>query len=68
MFKLAHKRSLALMGLLLLFALSVVSADYEEALNYFKSGKYVEAAAEFQTLVYNSPNCDSGYWMLGRCL
>jgi tetratricopeptide (TPR) repeat protein len=68
MFKIAHKRSLALMGLLLLFAVSVVSADYEQARNYFKSGKYVEAAAEFQTLVDNSPNWDSGYSQLGQCL
>jgi tetratricopeptide (TPR) repeat protein len=68
MFKIAHKRSVALMGLLLLFAVSVVSAEYEDALNYFKSGKYVEAAAEFQTLVDNSPSWDSGYWMLGRCM
>jgi tetratricopeptide (TPR) repeat protein len=68
MFKLARKRSLAFMGLMLLFAVTVASAEYEDALNYFKSGKYVEAAAEFQTLVDNSPNWDSGYWMLGRCL
>jgi tetratricopeptide (TPR) repeat protein len=68
MFNLAHKRGAALMGLLLLFSLSVAVADYEQALNYFKSGKYVEAAAEFQTLVDDSPNWDSGYWMLGRCL
>jgi tetratricopeptide (TPR) repeat protein len=68
MFDKVHKRGLALMGLLLLLTVGSAGADYDQALNYFKSGKYVEAAAEFQTLVDNSPNWDSGYWMLGRCL
>jgi len=61
-------RALALAALLVLPMASVARADFEEAMNYFKSGKYVEAAAEFQTLVDNSPNYDSGYYMLGLSL
>jgi len=61
-------RALALALLLVLPAASVARADFEQAMNYFKSGKYVEAAAEFQTLVDNSPNYDSGYYMLGLSL
>ena len=61
-------RALALAALLVLPTASVARADFEQAMNYFKSGKYVEAAAEFQTLVDNSPNWDSGYYMLGQSL
>ena len=61
-------RVLALITILALPVVSVARADFEQAMNYFKSGKYVEAAAEFQTLVDNSPNYDSGYYMLGLSL
>jgi superkiller protein 3 len=61
-------RAVALTAILVLLAASVAEADFEQAMNYFKSGKYVEAAAEFQTLVDNSPNYDSGYYMLGLSL
>jgi superkiller protein 3 len=66
--KKAGWRILVLLTILSLPAVSVVRADFEQAMNYFKSGKYVEAAAEFQTLVDNSPNYDSGYYMLGLSL
>jgi Flp pilus assembly protein TadD len=39
-----------------------------QGMSYFKSGKYAEAAAEFQTLVDGSPNYDYGYFMLGLSL
>ena len=60
--------AVAIAAILVLPLASVARADFEQAMNYFKSGKYVEAAAEFQTLVDNSPNYDSGYYMLGLCL
>lgn len=40
-------------------------ADYERGLSAFKSGKYAEAAAEFQALVDQSPSYAFGYYMLG---
>lgn len=46
---------------------SAVHAGYQEGLDYYKSGKYVEAAAEFQALVDQSPEYDSGYYLLGIC-
>ncbi len=39
---------------------------YQNGMNYFKSGKYVEAAAEFQALVDEAPSYDYGYFMLGN--
>ncbi|MBD3869078.1 MAG: tetratricopeptide repeat protein [Acidobacteria bacterium] len=39
---------------------------YQNGMNYFKSGKYVEAAAEFQALVDDAPAYDYGYFMLGN--
>jgi tetratricopeptide (TPR) repeat protein len=37
----------------------------DQGMTYFKSGKYAEAAAEFQNLVDGAPNYDFGYFMLG---
>lgn len=42
-------------------------ADLQRALGYFKGGKYMEAAAEFQALVDRSPDYDYGSFMLGNC-
>lgn len=39
---------------------------FQNGMNYFKSGKYVEAAAEFQALVDEAPAYDYGYFMLGN--
>jgi tetratricopeptide (TPR) repeat protein len=59
-------RLLAPLALLLVLAAAPVAlADYEQALSYFKAGKYVEAAAEFQALVDQSPSYDYGYYLLG---
>jgi len=68
MFNGVNWRVLALAALLVLPTASVARADFEQAMNYYKAGKYVEAAAEFQTLVDNSPNYDYGYHMLGVSL
>lgn len=50
-----------------LLALPVSAADYQEGINLYKSGKYAEAAAVFQTIVDDAPNYDYGYYMLGVC-
>jgi len=39
-----------------------------QGVSHFKSGKYAEAAAEFQTLVDLSPSYDYGHFMLGLSL
>jgi tetratricopeptide (TPR) repeat protein len=46
-------------------AVSGAWAGYEEGLQHFKAGKYMEAAAEFQALVDQSPEYDYGYYILG---
>jgi tetratricopeptide (TPR) repeat protein len=44
---------------------SLVHAGLDEAMNDFKAGRYVEAAAGFQALVNRAPSYDFGYFMLG---
>lgn len=44
---------------------SVSYADFESGLNYFKAGKYPEAAAEFQQIVNDSPDYHYGFYVLG---
>jgi len=44
-----------------------VRADQEQALNYFKAGKYLEAAGEFQALIDEHPDYAYAYFMLGNC-
>jgi tetratricopeptide (TPR) repeat protein len=65
MFRTGYKISLALAALLILVAVPAAAADFETAMNNFKSGKYVEAAAQFQEFVDQSPTYDFGYYMLG---
>jgi tetratricopeptide (TPR) repeat protein len=57
-------RSVAILALLALAGLPVL-ADLDQGMSYFKSGKFVEAVAEFQTLVDQSPSYDYGYFMMG---
>ena len=52
---------------LLLAAPGPAFAGYEEGGAYFKQGKYVEAAAEFEEVVNNAPDYHYGYYMLGNC-
>ena len=62
----AHAILAATLGAaLVLVAPLSARADFETGMNYFKSGKYVEAAAEFQALVDSSPEYDYGYFILG---
>lgn len=53
-------------SLLLAGAAMAQEEAYQNGMNYFKSGKYVEAAAEFQALVDDAPAYDYGYFMLGN--
>jgi tetratricopeptide (TPR) repeat protein len=64
------RHTLAIAALLaLVFAPAVWANDsLNQGLSHFKSGKYAEAAAEFQTLVDSSPSYDYGYFMLGLSL
>jgi len=64
------RRFLASAALLALaFSPAVWANDsLDQGLSHFKSGKYAEAAAEFQTLVDGSPGYDYGYFMLGLSL
>lgn len=58
-------RILAVAAVLTALAAAPALADFDQAMNYFKGGKYVEAAAEFQALVDSSPSYPYGYYMLG---
>lgn len=61
-----HNR-LLLVALVAALALPTVAlADFEQAMSHFKAGKFVEAAAEFQALVDQSPDYADGYQMLGH--
>jgi len=60
----ARRISLALLAVALV-AVPAQAADFEAAVANFKSGKYVEAAAQFQEFVDQSPTYDYGYYMLG---
>ena len=43
-------------------------ADTQEALEAFKAGRYLEAAAELQAVVDRSPGYAYGYFLLGHCM
>ncbi len=43
-------------------------ADFDQAMGYFKVGKYLEAAVQFQGMVDAAPGYDYGQYMLGECL
>jgi tetratricopeptide (TPR) repeat protein len=60
-----HVRILTLTLIVALLAVTAVQADLDQAMNYFKAGKYMEAASEFQAMVDAAPNYDFGYFMLG---
>jgi len=47
-------------------AIPATRADDPRGMEYFKAGRYAEAAAEFQSLVDQSPRYDYGYYMLGN--
>jgi tetratricopeptide (TPR) repeat protein len=43
-------------------------ADVDEALADFKAGRYLEASAEIQAVVDQTPAYDYGYFLLGHCM
>ena len=54
----------------LILALAIAPAamaDQEQALTYFKGGKYLEAAGEFQAIIDEHPDYAYAYFMLGNC-
>jgi tetratricopeptide (TPR) repeat protein len=53
--------------LLLLACLPAAQADQDQAMSYFNSGKYLEAAGEFQALADEHPDYAFAYFMLGNC-
>jgi cytochrome c-type biogenesis protein CcmH/NrfG len=53
---------------IVLGAAGAARADFDEAMGYFKAGKYLEAAAQFQGMVDATPAYDYGHYMLGHCL
>ena len=55
----------AMVAMLVLLAGPASLADLDQGMNYFKSGKFMEAAAEFQALVDQSPAYDFGFYMMG---
>ncbi len=61
------RKMIPLLGLLLLVPITFLYADYKLGIQYFKQGKFVEAASEFQAEVDMAPNYDYGYYMLGMC-
>jgi len=46
----------------------VAVADFDQALDYWNRGKYVEAAAGFQEIVDQQPEYDYGWFLLGMSL
>jgi tetratricopeptide (TPR) repeat protein len=60
-------RAAWLAAAVLLLAVGGAQAGFDEAMDYFKAGKYLEAAGEFQALVDEAPEYDYGYFMLGVC-
>ena len=45
----------------------VARADFETGMSHLRSGKYLEAASEFQALVDENPEYADGYHLLGIC-
>jgi tetratricopeptide (TPR) repeat protein len=56
------------LALLVLGAAGAARADFDQAMTYFKAGKFLEAAAAFQGMVDGAPSYDYGHYMLGHCL
>jgi len=56
----------ALLAIIVAITLAPVArADFDQALDHFKRGKYVEAAAGFQEIVDQQPEYDYGWFLLG---
>lgn len=58
----------AAVAALLLAEAAAARADFDQAMAYFRAGKFLEAAAQFQGMVDAAPTYDYGHYMLGHCL
>jgi tetratricopeptide (TPR) repeat protein len=56
------------LAVLFLLGAGAARADFDQAMGYFKAGKFLEAAAGFQGMVDGTPSYDYGHYMLGHCL
>ena len=63
-----HVLSIALAAVSCLALATTAQADLQTGMDYYKAGKYAEAAAEFQALVDGSPSYDFGHFMIGNSL
>ncbi|MGB5516183.1 MAG: tetratricopeptide repeat protein [Thermoanaerobaculia bacterium] len=57
-----------LLAVLLLGAVAVVEAGWDEGVAAFQAGNYTEAAKQFQTFVDERPDVFQGHYMLGQTL
>ncbi len=65
MTRVSHRLGASLVAVAIVLAGPAALADLDQGMTYFKSGKYMEAAAEFQALVDTSPSYDYGFYMMG---
>jgi tetratricopeptide (TPR) repeat protein len=61
------RRRLGVAAIVLALAALPIAADFETGISYYKSGKYLEAAGQFQALVDENPDYADGYHLLGIC-
>jgi len=60
-------RRLGVPALVLTLAVLPAAADFDTAMSHLRSGKYLEAAGEFQALVDQNPEYADGFHLLGIC-
>jgi tetratricopeptide (TPR) repeat protein len=60
-------RRLGVPALVLTLAVLPAAADFDTAMSHLRSGKYLEAAGEFQALVDENPEYADGFHLLGIC-
>ena len=61
-------RAVSALALFACIASLPVRADEKEALAAYKAGRYLDAVAEIQAVVDQSPGYDWGYFLLGHCM
>jgi tetratricopeptide (TPR) repeat protein len=61
------RRSLGVAVVVLAVAVLPAAADFETGMSHLRSGKYLEAAGQFQALVDENPEYADGYHLLGIC-
>ena len=63
-----NARAVSALALFACIGASPARADEKEALAAYKAGRYLEAVAEIQAVVDQSPGYDWGYFLLGHCM